>query len=625
MRIQVSANHRSEPCCYRDGDAVIFCGFFPGTRKCGIVFYKESGTDPLKVSFPEDTGLGRMFSVRITGVPEEYSRYRLFFGNSEEVDRCAWRVFGLEKMDAPDDRRQLLGRVGPHTPYDIHVNTDYNRNSGKIKRENDLIYLMHVRGCTKSPSAGIKKELRGTFAGVVEKLDHIASLGATIIELMPAYELSSAMPGREDVPDEPEGRINYWGYTSGYYFAPRSAYSYKDPCHEFRDMVNAIHDHGMSLVMQFWFSREVPAIFVSAVLRHWVRVYGVDGFHLIGGDLAIETIAADPALAGKLMYYECVDENRIAMSPEDEITTSISVYRDDFQNTIRHFIKGDNNTAVRFFGEMIKRGEKCGHVNYIAGYSGFRLADFVTYEHKHNEANRENNADGPDDNASWNCGVEGKTRRIAVLKLRRKLIFNSLLMLFFSQSTPMIFAGDEFLNSQEGNNNPYCQDNTVSWINWNLENSKTGQDVCNFIRFLSAYRKSHGILGGAVPFKLMDYKAFGYPDLSAHGTDAWQPDFSSLSHSVGMLYCNLYAKEQDPAFIYCIYNCHWEDKRFALPSMPDKLTWKVIVDTSRYENECESRKIAGKEKSVLVRARSCMVIETSGRMKISEKKERTPF
>ncbi|MCR5179594.1 MAG: hypothetical protein K6C95_11520 [Lachnospiraceae bacterium] len=589
------------------------------------MFYDENGKDPIRVPFPENAGLGRMYSVNITGIPNDHDRYRLFFGNSEEVDRCARRIYGLESMTAPDDRKKLLGRVMPDASSDPGICSQYDRNEGKLRRENDLIYLLHVRGFTKSPSAGITKKQRGTFAGVTEKLGHIASLGANIIELMPAYEISSLMPQREEAPDEPEERINYWGYTTGYYFAPRSVYACSDPCSEFRNMADAIHERHMALVMQFWFSKETPAIFISAVLRHWVRVYGVDGFHLIGGDLAFETLSADPALAGKLMYYESIDENRIVISPEDEIRTSVSVYRDDFQNTVRHFLKGDNDTTVRFFGEMIKRGEKCGHVNYIAGYSGFRLADFVAYEHKHNEANRENNADGPDDNASWNCGAEGKTRRIAVLKLRRKLVLNALLMLFFSQGTPMIFAGDEFLNSQEGNNNPYCQDNAVSWINWNLENTKTGQDVSAFIRFLSSYRKAHGILGGAVPLKLMDYKAFGYPDLSAHGTDAWQPDFSAFSHSVGMLYCNLYAKEQDPAFIYCIYNCHWEDKRFALPSMPGNLSWKVIVDTSRYENECEVRKITGKEKSVLVKARSCMVIETSGRIKITEKKGRTPF
>ena len=623
MRIQVFPDYHTEPCCYRDGEAVCFCGFFPGSKKCGIVFYTEDGSEDLRVPFPDETGLGRMFSARLTGVPERFDRYRLFSGSREEVDRCAWRIYGLEAMGAADDRGKLLGQVLPHKT-GLKRTVPAEHPERRKKREDDLIYLLHVRGFTKSPSAGVKKEHRGTFAGVADKLDHISSLGATMVELMPAYEIPSAMPAREDAPEAIEDRINYWGYTWGYYFAPRSAYSCADPCHEFRDLVNEVHSRGMELIMQFWFSREEPAIFIASVLRHWVAVYGVDGFHLIGGGLAIETLAADPALAGKKMFYEYVDENRIAEKP-DELNSSVYVYRDDFQKTIRHFIKGDNNSAVAFFGEMIKRGEKCGYVNYLAGYDGFRLIDAVTYEHKHNEANRENNADGPDDNVSWNCGVEGKTRRTAVQKLRRKLVFNSLLMLFFSQGTPMIYSGDEFLNSQEGNNNPYCQDNPVSWINWNLENTVNGQDTFDFIRFLSSYRKSHGILGGAIPLKLMDYKAFGYPDLSAHGTDAWQPDFSAFSHSVGMLYCNLYAKEQDPAFIYCIYNCHWEDRRFALPSLPSQLTWKIVIDTSATGSECVPKKITGKERSVVVRARSCIVIETCGRMKITDKKGRTPF
>ena len=634
--ITVMADHRTEPRCFREDGEIVFCGYFPSERGCGIAFYDASGKDRLAVSLPEDTRTGRLYSVKIKGVPDRFDRYRLIDRKKEFVDPGAFRIIGLEKMETIPDEKKVYASILTKPPLSFLQMTRASRLHVRTQPEEDFIYLLHVRGFTKSASAGVPKQHRGTFAGVIDKLDYISSLGATAVELMPAYEEVAAEeiePSlllhndlNEDV-EEKEYRINYWGYKQGFYLAPRRAYSAsEDPCREFHELADALHKHHLALILQFWFPQHYPTAILNAVLRHWVRFYGVDGFHLIGGGLPAETVACDPALAGIKIYYESIDPDRLQKSEADqnEAGRTVSVYNGEFSHAVRRFIKGDDHSIGAFFGAMIRHHDAYGTVNYLSNYDGFRLIDSVSYEHKHNEANRENNADGTTVNNSWNCGVEGPTRKLSIQRLRRRQIFNMLTMLFFAQGTPMLCAGDEFLHTQEGNNNPYCQDNAISWINWRGESTAMGEATQSFLRFLASYRKKHRMLSLAGPLKMMDYKAYGFPDLSAHGTDAWQPDFSGFSHSVGMLYCNLYAKEQDPAFLYCIYNCHWEAKRFALPSVPKPLSWTVVIDTGKTGVETEERSLSG-EKTVLLAARSVMVLEARGRFRFSKQEERTPF
>ncbi|MCR5092547.1 MAG: hypothetical protein K6B72_01035 [Lachnospiraceae bacterium] len=627
MQIKVTTDHRYEPHCYREKDTIIFCGYFPKTAKCGIIFYKKDGSDPITVNLPENCRIGRMYAVRIQGIDRAYDRYRLLSGGKDFADPCAFLVYGLEDFAKPSPEDRIYGRVFDISPADLIERNEKSALRLRRNDEDEQLYLLHVRGFTMSPSAGVERSHRGTFAGVIDKADHIASLGTTTVELMPSYELISREPaGPENASaakteKELPTRCNYWGFKEGFYFAPRSAYASGDPCEEFHEMVSCLHKRKISVIMQFWFPERYPAALILAVCRHWLLFYGVDGFHLIGGRLPAESLAADPVLADAKIYYDTLDTARIAASGGSQ---NLSLYRDDFQIAVRRFLKSDNLSISPFFGEMTRVNEGCGHVNYLADYRGFRLADSVAYEHRHNEANHENNADGTDNNLTWNCGVEGRSRRKTILRLRRRQIFNQLVMLFFAQGTPMLFAGDEFLHSQDGNNNPYCQDNAISWVNWKMEQNALGQDTLSFVRFLSAYRREHKILRQSRPFRLMDYKAFGFPDLSLHGMEAWQPDFSDYSHSVAMLYCNLYAKEQDPAFLYCIYNCSWESRRFALPTIQKSLHWTVVIDTSKEGAEIRDHDLSG-EKTILLAPRSCVIMEVRGKYRIASSEQRTPF
>ena len=144
----------------------------------------------------------------------------------------------------------------------------------------------------------------------------------------------------------------------------------------------------------------------------------------------------------------------------------------------------------------------------------------------------------------------------------------------------MIFSGDEFGNSQGGNNNPYCQDNETGWVDWKaLERNR---ELFDYVKFLLKLRFSYKFLHHKAPYKLMDYISCGYPDLSCHGKEAWRPDLSGYSHVLGMLYCGLYEKgSKDKPFFYVCYNMHWNKTEFALPKLPDGLKWSLISDTGR--------------------------------------------
>jgi len=230
--------------------------------------------------------------------------------------------------------------------------------------------------------------------------------------------------------------------------------------------------------------------------------------------------------------------------------------------------------------------------------------DLVSYDVKHNEANGENNRDGNNYNYSWNCGVEGPTRKKTILDLRKKQIKNALALLLLSQGVPKILSGDEIGNTQYGNNNPYCQDNEISCIDWSGE--KKNKDILDYTKMLIQLRKEHNILHHKKELKIMDYYSCGYPDLSYHGKQAWYPEFENYNRQIGIMYCGKYAvnkngKEDD--FIYVAYNMHWIEHEFALPNLPKNKKWHAVMDTSAKVTELKNI-----QKSIKVNGRSVIIL-----------------
>lgn len=455
----------------------------------------------------------------------------------------------------------------------------------QIPYEDCVIYKAHVRGFTKHPSSHVRD--RGTFRAVMEKIPYMKELGVTTLELMPVMEFNEVREETEvhmvklPVDNQPP-KLNYWGYGDSFLFAPKASYSSgkrKHPATELKTLVRELHKNNMELVLELYVSgKEDPSMVLDAV-RYWAREYHIDGIHLVG-DAPLKLIGQDPYLSRLKLwaeYWNGVDEGS---------HRHLGWYNDGFLRDMRQVLKGDDGGLNRLAYRAKLNLEKSAVINYMAGTNGFTLADMVSYNEKHNEANGERGKDGPEENDSWNCGAEGPTKKRKVLELRKKQMKNAVLMLFFSQGTPMLLAGDEFGNSQSGNNNPYCQDNEITWLNWNQQ--KSNAEFYQFVKATIAFRKAHPVFHQVKPLLGMDSLGCGQPDISCHGMKAWQPDFSDSCHQLSIMYCGEYGHKKDGTRdedFLLIYNMHWEPHSFALPKLPKGRRWHLVVDTGRKESE----------------------------------------
>jgi len=256
-------------------------------------------------------------------------------------------------------------------------------------------------------------------------------------------------------------------------------------------------------------------------------------------------------------------------------------YRDD----IRRFVKGDGGMlgamAARIQGSPDIYGDRGprASVNFVTAHDGFTMRDLVSYNHKHNEANGEDNRDGMNENFSWNCGAEGETEDEAIKGLRERQIKNFLSLLLVSQGVPMLLMGDEIGHSKGGNNNSYCHDSEVNWFNW--DETRTQADLLRFTRRLIAFRKAHPALRRRAYFHHRDTVNSGYPDISFHGRELWQPDWSYDGRQLACLLCGEHCREGAEAddMIYIIMNAHWETAWFDLPPLGAGRKWRVAINT----------------------------------------------
>lgn len=439
--------------------------------------------------------------------------------------------------------------------------------------EDSFIYKLHVRGFTKHSSSKVKN--KGTFAGIVEKINYLKELGITAVELMPAYEFD------ETIRDANGGdRVNYWGYGNAYYFAPKEAYSSKKnggQINEFKNMVRELHKAGIEVIMDFYFVPGTNPYLIIDCLRHWVLEYHIDGVHINTEVVPAKMIKEDPVLAMAKIFADMWDVVDHFTEKGDLTDKRVAIFNDEFMINIRRFIKSDEGQLYGMASKLKSNPASCGVINYLANHYTFTLMDAVSYDKKHNEENGEENRDGTEYNYSWNCGIEGITRKKRVKDLRIKQIKNALTILFLSQGTPMVYSGDEMGRSQRGNNNPYCQDNDVTWINWNL--LKTNKDVFDYVKELVAFRERHKMLHLKEEPKNMDYLSKGVPDISFHGTDPWRADFSYGSRQLAVLYNGQYGVQENS--VYVAFNMYWEPAEFNVPAIAKDKKWKTMFITDR--------------------------------------------
>ena len=432
-----------------------------------------------------------------------------------------------------------------------------------------LIYKLHVRGYTK-----LESENGGTFAALMKKAEYIQELGMNTVLLMPCYEFNETTVSaeRNNYYDAglSSGKINYWGYTDGYYFAPKRAYCAGGNCvEEFGRMVNLFHEKSIAVLMEMWFPYDMSPVMAVEILRYWHITYGIDGFRIMGSCGLLYAVRTDMQLADCVFLGEDFGEDSFnvgAVQPFYDDKRRIIKYNDGFMEAGRHFLRGDEDSIVNFVNRVTRHDGGHPTVNFMADQNCLSLMDMVSFERRHNEYNGENNLDGRRYNISFNCGTEGKTKREVILRQRKKMIKNALAMVFLSASVPMLMAGDEFGVSHGGNNNPYCHDNDINYIDWELLSKNS--DLYEFTRKLIQFRKEHSCIRPQHDFSMNDHKIKGMPDLSCHSERAWFPLMAEYSHNIGLLYSGAYAGEQ--ANVYVLYNMHTQLHEFAVIEMAGK-------------------------------------------------------
>lgn len=519
-------------------DRINFAAAVPAGTACELLLYRNGGQVPEHVlPMPEENAVGEVRFLAAEGLEPGKYEYNYRIGGQVSIDPFVKEIAGNHKFGQKADLQshQIRGRIDTGA-FDWEGDTQ-----PKTPYHEVIAYSLHVRGFTMHSSSRVKH--KGTFLGTAEKIPYLKELGINQIQCMPVYEF-----------EEYTGKYqNYWGYGCGCYFAPKAAYSASgNPCLELKEMVKRFHQAGIEVVLEMPFASGILPQTALDCLRYYLLEYHIDGFVVNPYNVPWDMLTGDPLLKGaKIMKKE-----------------------DAFQNIMRRFLKGDEGMVNDVIWALRHNTKEDGCCNYITSHTGFTLSDLVSYDGKHNEANGEHNQDGPDYNYSWNCGVEGPSRKKAVVELRRNQMRNAFFLLLMAQGTPCLLAGDEFENTQKGNNNVYCQDNELSWLNWNKR--KNSDSLFRYVKALIALRKSHPVLHRADLLLGLDQTACGTPDVSYHGENAWQIPSEIASRQLGILYSGSGLKDDD---CFIAYNMHWEKHSFALPTLGKKKKWYQVTDT----------------------------------------------
>jgi glycogen operon protein len=490
-----------------------------------------------------------------------------------------------------------------------------------------VIYELHVRGFTKNPNSGVDPSRAGTYAGLVEKIPYLKELGVTIVELMPVFQrdpqegdywgympLNFFAPHAQYASTEraDEHHLEFKNMVKAFHEADIGVvldvvYNHtcegdsKGPIYSFKgldssgyymlssDPANPYANYsGTGNTLNFGQAHVRKMVIDS--LRYWKRGMHIDGFRfdlasvfsrnadgsLNWGEAPIfSEIAADPELGRVRLIAEPWDTAAYQLGRGFPGLTWLQ-WNGRFRDDIRRFVKGDNGMVSevmrRIYGsdDLFPDSRADAYhayqsVNYVTSHDGFTLYDLVSYDRKHNVQNGNNNQDGTDANYSWNCGQEGDEGvSVAVRALRRQQVKNFCCLLFLSNGTPMFRAGDEFLNTQFGNNNPYNQDNETGWLDWSQLRSNV--DIFQFFKNMIGFRKNHPSLSRS---------RFWREDVSWYGVGP-KVDLSPDSHSLA--FC-LHGASQGDDDIYVMINSYWEELDFDVQEGSAQ-EWKRIVDTA---------------------------------------------
>lgn len=335
--------------------------------------------------------------------------------------------------------------------------------------------------------------------------------------------------------------------------------------------------------------------FIIDCLRHWAIEYRVDGFRfdlasILGRDQngapmanppILESLAFDPVLGKMKLIAEAWDAGGLYQVGSFPSWNRWAEWNGRYRDDMRSFLKGDDGmagnaitriTGSRDFYSPESRGHKAS-VNFMTCHDGFTLYDLYSYNEKHNEKNGWNNTDGDNNGHSWNCGAEGETDDPNVNGLRRRLIKNAFAALLCSRGPAMFFAGDEFCNTQFGNNNAYCQDNIISWLDWSrLEEFK---EIHDFVRHMIQFRKEHPILR-----KMTKPSSCQFPEISVHNGTPFNASTDYKTKLIGIMYAGRNEEDTEDDIVFYCMNAYWEPLVMQLPVLPNGKHWHVDTNTN---------------------------------------------
>ena len=499
-----------------------------------------------------------------------------------------------------------------------------------------VIYEMHVRGFTRHPSSGVAAGKRGTYAGLIEKIPYLQDLGITAVELLPVFQFDEhdcpdglvnywgyapvsffaphrAYSSRQD----PLGPLDEFRdmvkalHRAGIevildvVFNHTAEGDHQGPNLCFRGLANDAYyilEQDRSRYANYTgcgntLNANHPVVrrMILDSLRYWVTHMHVDGFRF---DLAsilsrdetgrplpsppvLWDIESDPMLAGAKLIAEAWDPGGL-YQVGSFIGDSWKEWNGRFRDDIRGFLKGDKGTVSSAASRMLGSPDLYGHeerepeqsINFVTCHDGFTLSDLVSYNGKHNDRNGEGNRDGSDDNRGWNCGAEGPTDDPAVKALRNRQVKNFLALTLLAIGTPMILMGDEIRRTQNGNNNAYCQDNEVSWMDWTL--LKKHADVHRFLRHLITLRKRRDMAAKDPGLSLNQLMSLGR--IQWHGIKLGRPDWGEDSHALAYTVDSVHGRFR----LHVMINAYWEPLAFELPPVKAARQdpWRRVLDTA---------------------------------------------
>ena len=635
------------------GSGVNFSVFSSAAESCTLILFRKREQQPLvEIEFPRAFRIGGVYSMIVFDLEYEEIEYGYRFSGKWEPEH-GFR-FDRTKIVSDPYARVVGGRdvwreepdwndVYQHRARLAFDDFDWEEDHPLENPIQDLvIYEAHVRGFTADASSGVNAP--GTYAGLREKIPYLKSLGINCIELLPVYEFDEWENSRRH-PETGELLLNYWGYSTVSFFAPKAGFAATGglgmQVDELKTTIKDLHANGIEVILDVVFNHSAegdhrgPTISFRGIdnvtyymltpegwyynfsgcgntlncnhpvvrnmvldcLRYWAAEYHIDGFRfdlasILGRDQngaplsnppLLESLAYDPVLSKCKLIAEAWDAGGLYQVGSFPAYGRWAEWNGKYRDGVRKFIKGEpgmvGDIATRIQGspDLYWYRGPTASINFVTCHDGFTMRDMVSYNGKHNEANGEHNNDGSNDNDSWNCGWEGESTDPAVNELRARQIRNALTILMVSRGVPMFLMGDEIGRTQQGNNNAYCQDNKIAWMDWSLV--ETNNSLLRFFQKAVQFRHAHPVLRGDRFLENRDRVGAGVADLSFHGCEPFAPDFSGWSRCLAFMLSGKHASAPD-GDIYVAMNMHWDALPFRLPRPNSAGHWRVEINTS---------------------------------------------